>query len=197
MRKLALVFSLCALACGNNDNLVVGGIGAGPSNDGGPSSPEVVFDNIGSAISGKTTLTDANGNPTGNAVAVILSDRPALCSILAAHPDYFRKPFEGYLAMIHFIPVDPPRLGTFEPGRPGDEGTGSEIIAVNSPPQPTLWYFRGIDTGYIALTNLNDDGSSSGSFQLIYNDYLNAGGHPFYGKFRTSGCAALAHTLLP
>jgi len=58
---------------------------------------------------------------------VIISDQPGLCSRLQLHPDYFRNPPEYYVALILFLPPTD-HLGTFEPGRPGDEGTDSEII---------------------------------------------------------------------
>ena len=99
--------------------------------------------------------------------------------------------------MILFAPPD--RLGTFEPGRPGDEGTASEIIAVNQPPQPTPFLFQAINVGYIAITNWADGAgdNTTGSFNLVYNDYLGAGSHSFYGKFKTSVCPTLDGTLLP
>ena len=94
MRLPVLALALAA-ACGNSDNVIVGGVGAGAT------TPEVLFDNIGSAIHGLATLYDRSGNPLGSPqVIVILSDVPNLCSRLTAHRDYFRNAPESYEALI-------------------------------------------------------------------------------------------------
>src|SRR5689334_9331678 len=130
MRKLASFVVVCAAACGTGDNTVVGGIGESPI------TPVIQFDNIQSVINGRVRLFDQNGMATGNnAQVVIISDKVDLCSRLATHPDYFRNPPETYLALILFYPPTD-HLGTFFPGRPGDEGTGSEIIGVKDTGQP-------------------------------------------------------------
>jgi hypothetical protein len=188
MRKAALALLLLGSACSNNDNLILGGIGSSAE------TPQIVFDNINSAISGNVTLSDANGNPVTPALAVILSDQPGLCDRLKQHPDYFRKPPEPYIAMILFVPPD--RFGTFIPGRAGDEGTGSEIIGVSDISKKVL-PFTATDNGFIAIAP--DDGTT-GSFNLLYAapPELNVNqGFPFQGRFKASPCPNLGGVLLP
>ena len=122
--RRVLALALAAAACSNPDNLVVGGVGAGPE------TPLVIFDTINSAISGTVSLSDPNGNPTSQAAVVIISDRPDLCDVLKSNPSYFRTPVEAYEAMILIMP--PGFLGTFVIGRGGDQdnATSSEIIAT-------------------------------------------------------------------
>src|SRR4051812_38341192 len=118
MRPPVLALVLAA-ACSNSDNVIVGGANASET------TPQVLFDNIGSAIHGLATLYDRSGNPLGKPqVVVILSDVPNLCSRLTAKRDYFRNAPEGYEALILVIPSEstcPPglglRLGTFVMGR--------------------------------------------------------------------------------
>src|SRR2546428_2351763 len=124
MRKAALALLLLAGGCSNNDNVVYGAIGASSI------TPFISFENLNSVISGRATLTGADGGVTGTSEVVIFSDRPALCDRLVQNRDYFRVPHEKYVALILFLPPDN-RLGTFLPGRPGDEGTGSEIIGAD------------------------------------------------------------------
>src|SRR2546427_6410705 len=157
MRKVAPALLLAA-ACGTGDNVVIGSIGESSI------TPFIVFDNIQSVISGRAQLSDpATGNPNGSAEVVIISNQPGLCSRLQLHPDYFRNPPEYYLALILFLPPTD-HLGTFEPGRPGDEGTASEIIGVKQlgqvapfkaaspfPDQPPSAYI-----GYIALRDWSE-----------------------------------------
>jgi len=189
MRKAVFALLLLGSACTNNDNLILGGIGSSPE------TPQIVFDNVNSAISGNVTLSDANGNPVTPVLAVILSDQPRLCDRLKDHPDYFRKPPETYIAMILFVPPD--RFGTFLPGRAGDEGTGSEIIGVSDISKKVL-PFTAVDTGFIALA---PDDNITGSFNLLYSapPELNAnnGGFPFKGRFKAAPCANMAGVLLP
>ncbi len=186
---LALLF---AAACGNPDNLVLGGVGPGPS------TPLVLFDNINSSISALVTLTDGSGNPTGQkAATVVISNKSGLCGALAAHPDYFRKPPEAYLALIIFMP--PGYLGTFIIGRGGvDQGAGSEIIATTGA-QSTVTPFTVLNGGYIALTNWADNpgGSATGSFDLAYTHPTLSGAFEFSGRFKTQVCPALSGALLP
>ena len=189
MRKAVFALLLLGSACTNNDNLILGGIGSSPD------TPQIVFDNVNSAISGNVTLSDANGNPVTPALAIILSDQFGLCDKLKVHPDYFRKPPETYIAMILFVPPD--RFGTFLPGRAGDEGTGSEIIGVSDISKKVL-PFTAVDTGFIALA---PDDNITGSFNLLYSapPELNAnnGGFPFQGRFKAAPCANMAGVLLP
>ena len=212
MRMAAVAVLLAAAACNNTDNIIYGSI---------PSftiSPFIAFDNVNSVISGRATLTDANGNATGSAEVVIISDRPGLCDRLSQYRDYFRNPPEAYQALILFLPPDR-RVGTFIPGRPGDEGTGSEIIGVDGADTPKVQAsraltgkpvapFQGLTTypcvlcGGISLTDWSESpgGESSGNFYLYYAapPQLNDGrAFPFSGKFRTTVCTTLEGTQLP
>lgn len=190
MPKLALV-ALLAAACGNQDNLIVGGIAAGAT------TPDVIFDNIGSSIHGTATLRDVAGNPVGGPLGiVIMSDRPGLCSILHAHPDYFRNAPESYEALI--MVFDPNYVGTFMVGRGGtDVNTSSELVAASGPQTTTP--FHAINGSYFAVTDWSSTGgSATGSFNMAFDDpYGGAVAHPFYGKFKTSFCPGLEGTLLP
>jgi hypothetical protein len=199
-----LLLLLAAAACSNSDNAIFGAIP--PSNI----TPPIQFDDIATSISGRLQLRDNAGNPLGTeAQVVIMSDRPGLCDKLKAHPDYFRNPTEPYLALILFLPPDL-RVGVFEPARPSDAGTGSEIIGSD----PTRWQastdatgrplapFLAIDTGYISLSDWTEttDGESKGTFQLIYGvppPLISEQGFVFSGKFKASGCPGLDGTLLP
>ena len=192
MRKVAPALLLVAAACGTGDNVVIGSVGESSI------TPLIVFDNIQSVISGRARLFDPSGAPTGSsAEVVIISDQPGLCSRLQLHPDYFRKPPEFYLALILFLPATD-HLGTFIPGRFGDEGTGSEIIGVKQLGQVAP--FIAVDAGYIALRDWSEQpgGEAVGSFNLLYSapQPLN-GGFPFYGKFKSTACPTLDGTLLP
>lgn len=199
--KRPVLALLLAAACGNPDNLVLGGVASSST------TPLVLFDNINSSISAVVTLTDSSGNPTGQAATVVISDRPGLCSVLGAHPDYYRKPPEAYLALILFVPLingctGPPaqceRLGTFVVGRPGDEGTGGEIIATNAA-QTSVTPFTALNGGFIALTNWSDNpgGSATGSFDMFFSHPTLGGPFEFSGRFKTQECPALSKTLLP
>src|SRR6266850_3855636 len=202
MRKVAPALLLVAAACGTGDNVVIGSVGESSI------TPLIVFDNIQSVISGRARLFDASGTPTGSsAEVVIISDQPGLCSRLQLHPDYFRNPPEFYLVAILFLPATD-HLGTFIPGRPGDEGTASEIIGVKQlgqvapfkaaspfPDQPPSAYI-----GYIALRDWSEQpgGEAVGSFNLLYSAPPPvSGGFPFYGKFKSTACPTLDGTLLP
>ena len=202
MRKVAPALLLVAAACGTGDNVVIGSVGESSI------TPLIVFDNIQSVISGRARLFDASGTPTGSsAEVVIISDQPGLCSRLQLHPDYFRNPPEYYVALILFLPPTN-HLGTFVPGRPGDEGTASEIIGVKQlgqvapfkaaspfPDQPPSAYI-----GYIALRDWSEQpgGEAVGSFNLLYSAPPPvSGGFPFYGKFKSTACPTLDGTLLP
>jgi hypothetical protein len=195
MRKAVPFLLLIAAACGPGDNVVVGGVAPTPT------TPLIVFDNINSVISGRVGLTDANGTATGTAQVVILSDRPNLCAVLAVHPDYFRAPVEPYEALILFFPATN-HLGTFEIGRPGDEGTNSEILGVAdiSKPPVSLNALRGY--GYLSLRDWaeTEGGETDGSFNLLYSFAASVnvqGSFPFYGKFKATPCTTLDGTKLP
>jgi len=182
---------LLAAACGNPNNIVLGAVGATTT------TPLIVFDSINSAISGTATLTDANGNPTGQSEVVIISDKSGLCSALQAHRDYFRNPPEAYEALVLFMP--PGYLGTFVLGRGGDadQATSSEIIAGGT--SGALAQFSVVNGGYVALTTWSDSGGghASGSFDLAYENPNVAGAFEFSGRFQTDVCTTLDGTLLP
>ena len=201
MRKAALALLLLAGGCSNNDNVVYGAIGASSI------TPFITFENVNSVISGRATLTDANGVATGTAEVVIVSDRPALCDRLNQHPDYFQNPPEPYVALILFLPGDN-RLGTFLPGR--DVGTGSEIIGADpslaqksmatagKPVAP----FQAENAGYIALTDWSEapGSGSTGSFNLLYDPpppLTTNGAFNLSGKFKSTVCTTLEGTQLP
>src|SRR6266850_4458963 len=192
MRKVAPALLLVAAACGTGDNVVIGSVGESSI------TPLIVFDNIQSVISGRARLFDASGTPTGSsAEVVIISDQPGLCSRLQLHPDYFRNPPEYYVALILFLPPTD-HLGTFEPGRPGDEGTDSEIIGVKQLGQ--VKPFQAVKAGYIALRDWSEQpgGEAVGSFNLGYSAPAPANGlFSFYGKFKSTVCPTLDGTLLP
>jgi hypothetical protein len=196
MPRPALALLLLAAACGNTDNQVSGGIA------GSATTPLIVFDTINSAISGEVTLSDPAGNPIGPKVAVVvLSTRPALCDVLKAHPDYFRKPPEGYLALILFTPLG--RLGTFfvDSGRASDQGTAAEIVAASGP-QSTVTPLTAYGAGasYISLSDWenNPGGQARGNFYLVFNDPQGTSTpHLFTGRFKTGFCPTMEGTLLP
>ena len=191
MRTLAAAALALAAACSNSDNLIVGGIG------GGTTTPDVIFDNIGSAIHGLATMRDAQGNAVGDPLAIVLmSDRPGLCDILKQHQDYFRNAPEPYEVLIMMVPAG--RLGTFIVGRGGaDVVTNSEIVAASGP-QPTT-PFHALPSSYIALTEWSDGpGQSVGSFNIQFDDpYASGLAHQFFGRFKTTFCPTLEGTLLP
>lgn len=203
MRKAALAAFLLTAACGNGDNVIIGGIVESTI------TPGIDFTDVNSVISGRVTLTDASGANIGEAEVVLISDRPNLCQKLTEQRNYLRTASETYRTMILYLPATD-HLGTFLPGRPGDEGTRSEIVggdpskvaactaATGKPVVP----FTNVNTGYISLRDWTEaaGGESSGSFNLLYAPpppLTSSGGFPFYGKFKASVCATLNGTLLP
>jgi hypothetical protein len=190
MRLTALL--LCAAACGNPDNLVIGGISASGN------IPVATIDTVRSAISGIATVSDRQtGAKGGQRTVVVLSNAPKLCDQLAAHPDYFRNPPEDYAALVFFLPLD--RVGTFFIGR--DQNTDAEIVAgakgTPTTPYSALGTSQGIGSSYIALTDVSGNGGNArGSFSLYFVDRAN-GLHNFYGRFKTGTCSALENALLP
>jgi hypothetical protein len=218
MRTVGVALLLVATGCGSSDNLVVGFIGDSPI------TPFIQFDNIGSVINGNAHLFDSSGAPTGNtAEVVIISDVPGLCDRLRDHPDYFRNPPEDYRVLILFYPGTD-HLGTFIPGRAGDEGTDSEIIGVKQSPDPNnpqnqirvvapfipprsstdLTQPAPVNGPYMTLSDWSPGagGGSAGTFNLIYiaPPQLNVASttvFQFTGRFRSAACPTLDGTLLP
>jgi len=216
MRRAGLALLLVAAAgCSSSDNLVVGFIDIRT-----PVSLFVQFDNIRSVINGTARLFDATGQPTGSsAEVVIISDQPGLCARLQLHPDYFRNPPEDYDALILFYPATD-HLGTFIPGRTGDEGTDSEVIGTTQAPdagssrQAIPFIFPRSATApdqpaplsgpYMTLSDWSATagGGSHGTFNLIYlgPSSLNLPSNAvfqFSGRFRSEACPTLDGTLLP
>src|SRR5216684_3422419 len=105
MKRLLTALALLAGACSNPDNVVNGGAAATAT------TPIVVFNTVGSSISGVVTRTDS----TTPSWVVALSDAPGLCDALALHPDLFRNARGPYNAIVLFMPAE--RLGFFEIGR--------------------------------------------------------------------------------
>ena len=189
LKSLAALVLLCA-ACGSADNVIVGVVAAGAT------TPNVLFDPIGSSIHGVATPRDASGNRVGDPLGVvIMSDQPNLCDRLKAKPDYFRNAPEGYEALILFVRLG--YLGTFVVGRASDPGTAAEIVAAKGPQATTP--FHGLDRSYISVTSFPaSGGNASGSFSLIFDDpYGGNVAHAFYGRFKTNACPTLEGTLLP
>jgi hypothetical protein len=189
VKPFAALVVLCA-ACSSNDNLIVGGAAAGAT------TPNVIFDGIGSSIHGIATMRDAAGNPVGDPVAVvIMSDVTNICDRLKLHPDYFRKAPEAYEALIMTVRLG--YLGTFIVGRDSDPGTAAEIVAASGPQTTTP--FIAITSSYVAVTNWpNSGGNASGSFYLLMADPYGTGiPIPFTGRFKTNLCPSLEGVLLP
>ena len=198
MRKVAPALLLVAAACGTGDNVVVGGFSETTV------TALIQFDNIRSVISGRAHLfdTSATPQPTGESEVIIISDRPQLCDRLKQHPDYFRHPPEPYLALILFLPPTN-HLGTFIPGRPGDEGTDSEILAIKDVTKVYPFKALKVPGYYISLRDWSEQpgGEANGSFNLAYvvpPEVTTASvAFQLYGKFKASVCPTLDGTLLP
>jgi hypothetical protein len=216
MRSAGLALLLVAAGCSSSDNQVVGFIDISTSD----TTLFVQFDNIRSVINGTAQLFNADGVKTGaSAEVVIISDQPGLCDRLQQHRDYFRRPPENYIALILFYPGTD-HLGTFIPGRTGDEGTDSEVIGTTQNPDagssrqaiPFMLPRANASSDQPAPLNgpfmtLNDwsataGGGAAGTFNLLYAapDSLNlatSNGFQFGGRFRASACPTLDGTLLP
>jgi hypothetical protein len=184
MKRLLTALALLAGACSNPDNVVNGGANATAT------TPIVVFNTVGSSISGVVTRTDS----TTPSWVVALSDAPGLCDALALHPDLFRNARGPYNAIVLFMPAE--RLGFFEIGR--DVGTAGEIIASSAAgPLGADQRFTAIQ-GYVTLSDFakNPGDTGKGNFDMIFVDPSNVA-HEFYGRFKPGGCPALQNALLP
>jgi hypothetical protein len=207
MPKLGLLLLLAAAACGNQDNQIFGNTAPGAT-AGGSVWPIIEFDNLNSVIASQVGLFDVDGHPTGDqSWVIIMSDQGDLCNTLKANRDYFRRPPTfAYQAMILFLPVG--RLGTFEIGRPGDEGTTAEMIGtvaplpdagtaqLTAPPARFVAVSNPLVLTFISLTNW-DDGNSNGNFELVMADPNNAAADEFSGQYQAQACDGLDGTLLP
>jgi hypothetical protein len=191
MKRLLTALALLAGACSNPDNVVNGGANATAT------TPIVVFNTVGSSISGVVTRTDS----TTPSWVVALSDAPGLCDALALHPDLFRNARGPYNAIVLFMPAE--RLGFFYIGR--DPGTEGEIIAAGAAgPLGDAQRFKATPgactptCGYVNLSDFakNPGDTGKGTFDMIFVDPSNVA-HEFYGRFKPGGCPALQNALLP
>jgi len=199
MRKTAaLALAIGFVSCSNQDNVILND----PNETSGTTAtglawPNVLFTDISSSIGSEIALFDAAGNPTGDrAWVIIMSDVPGLCTLLRKNRSFFRQAPGGYQALVLFLPVG--RVGAFVPGRPGDEGTSSEIIAADRP-QPTAPFhvfptFQQFND--ISLIDWND-GAAQGNFDLFYTQPDGVKILQYAGNFKTSSCDGLDGVLLP
>jgi hypothetical protein len=205
MPKLAILVVLAAAACNPHNNAVFGSASGG-STASGSVWPIIQIDNVNSSFGSEVGLYDAAGHPTGTrAWVVVLSDQTNFCQTLKANRNFLRQPpTTGYQALILFLPVG--RLGTFEVGRPGDEGTSAELIATvppdagvgtpGQPPAPFQLVGANQFLTFIALTNW-DNGASNGNFDLAFVDPNNTNAYQFSGQYQASSCDGLDGTILP
>jgi hypothetical protein len=209
MPKPALALLLAtAAACSNHDNAIFGSAPAGVT-PGGSAWPFLQIDSVNSAFGSQVTLFDPEGHPTGaQAWVIILSDRPGFCESLKANRNLLHEPpTAAFQALVLILPVG--RLGTFEIGRPGDEGTTAELIgtvapgadagtdAGSHPPAP----FSAVSGGnqfltFISLTDW-EDGASNGNFDLLMTDPNNTNIFEFSGQYKANPCDGLDGTVLP
>jgi hypothetical protein len=194
---------VAATACGSQNNLVAGDAPAGAATTAQVSWPFIQINEVGSSFGSEVALFDGAGNPTGaRAWVVIMADRAGLCEAAIADRSIFRKSPIAYQAVILFLPLD--RLGTFVPGRPGDDGTFAEVIgtfgAIPGAPPVNVAPFTSVASNqlpnFVALTDW-ENGASRGNFNLFFADPNNANFYPFQGQFQASACAGLDGTLLP
>lgn len=197
---LLLVMGLWAAACGRADTYVTGGFVANSA------LPVVLFDSVRSAINGEVIPTDASGQPTGPKVsAIVLSTASDLCNKLKAHPDFFRRPPEAYVALILYAPLD--RSGTFYVGR--DNGANAETITTAGPqdggtasadggPVPLLVSSFAGAGSQVSLSEfaLREPGSASGGFDAVFVDQ-GAFQHELFGRFKSATCDGFDKALLP
>ncbi|TMA27491.1 MAG: hypothetical protein E6J78_10110 [Deltaproteobacteria bacterium] len=184
MRLSALL--VLAAACGNPDNLVLGGISATAT------IPVASIDNVRSAISGIVTLNDANGNRIGQKVAIILTNTSGLCTQLGSSPDYFQNPPQDYVALILLTPLD--QVGFFYFGR--DPVAALVIPAAKGVKPATRYPAVNFPNTYIADSDLSGTGGNArGSFDIAVVDSFSQV-HEFYGRFKTGSCDALANVII-
>jgi len=202
MPVLALLV-VAAAACGSQNNLVAGNAPGGVATTAKTAWPFIQINEVGSSFGSAVALFDGAGNPTGaTAWAVIIADRAGLCEAAIADRSIFRKSPIAYQAVILFLPVG--RLGTFVPGRPGDDGTFAEVLgtsgASSGGPPVTVAPFSSVASNqlpnFVALTDW-ENGASRGNFNLFFSDPNNANFYPFQGQFQASSCPGLNGTLLP
>jgi hypothetical protein len=201
MPVLALL--IVTAACGSQNNVVAGNAPGGVDAASQVAWPFIEIDQVNSSFGNEVALFDAAGNPTGaRAWVVIMADRPGLCEAAIADRAIFRKSPVAYQAVILFLPVG--RLGTFVPGRPGDEGTAAEMIGTAGAPAgaaPAITApFNSVASNqlpnFLSLTDW-ENGASRGNFNIFFADPNNRNFYPFEGQFQASACPGLDGTLLP
>jgi hypothetical protein len=185
MKRLALL-ALAAAACGNPDNLVVGSIPL-------DANTSIGIATVRSAIHAVASVTITQGQPPASLSVIVLSNASDLCSKLQAHPDYFHVSYEQSTSLLLFVPA----------GLVGDFFFGQQNVAAGiyfgttpadagAPGGVTV--YPGAGGGQTSLAQF--DSEARGSFDWFIDD--RAGGlHDFFGRFKTSPCAALASATLP
>ncbi len=181
---VAIALALPALAgCGNSDNQVYGGIvGTGTASN-------AFLPDILSAIHAVYQTTDKTGHARSVSM-MVLTDHGNLCAALAAHPDYFKKPVEPFVALLMTTTAD--RLGTFHLELSNDGG--GQILATSGPGQPIFGY-----VGYQGIISLKQFSAvpgdqAVGTFDFLASDSASVS-HEIFGKFKTSECAALSSAV--
>src|SRR5436853_2807507 len=96
MRIAALLVCIAAVACGNPDNLVVGGF-----ND--TANSGVIISTVRSAIHGDASVKLRSGETVQLSV-IAMSDSPNLCDKVAQHVDFFQTPSETSTTLLMFTP---------------------------------------------------------------------------------------------
>ena len=187
--RLPAVLGLaCALACGNPDNQVVGGLlGAG-------SVPNAVITTVGSAIHAPVNATDLHGNLLPRN-AVILTDRQGLCGKLAQFPDYLRAPIEPFVAVVLVTPQR--QVGTYYVGQT-DIGM---LLLTTSGVAQSVYGFPSSSGGTIGIGQLSSSpgGRAEGNFAVQVYDpsQTNSSLYTVYGQFKSDECPALESAYVP
>ena len=178
--SVAFAFALAAFAaagCGTPDNQILGGV------LGNAQTVNAIIPDVYSAISGVVTLKDSSGNPAPFSL-MILSERHDLCNSIKTHPDYFKNPPEGFVALILTAPAD--RLGSFNIGATNG---GSATLTATAGPGFGGNSYPAVG-GVISLRQFDVNGQAQGSFDVLVVHQVQTG-HEVLGNFKTNWCAAL------
>lgn len=165
--------------CGNTDNQVFNGL---PATD---TVPSALIPDVHSAIHAVTTVTDKSGQKKSVSMFIV-ADSKNLCGSLAAHPDYFKVPIEPFVALRLTGNAD--QLGTFHV----ETSDGSAAFLVTAGPGNPVGEYDA-DIGIVNVRGFDGrpGGESAGSFDVRMFDAF-ARAHEIFGKFKTTGCAALS-----